>query len=78
MIMSRRIDKANATLAPLGMVIREGAYAGTCDDVAGTYYVDDIDSTIWDRRGRGFSSPEAALEQVEDDIAFEKWALSKG
>lgn len=45
---ARRFARAN------GYSISEGAYVGTCDDVAGTWYVDHEDDDALDRRGRGY------------------------
>jgi hypothetical protein len=54
-----------------GYRIREGAYVGTTDDVAGTWYVVGPDDDLIDARGRGYARRGhawlAAAEVAEQD-----------
>ena len=58
----------------LGYPVRlsQGSYTRTCDDVAGTWYIDhDPDSTVRDRRGRGHRTLADAVQYAEEAISAE-------
>jgi len=53
-----------------GYKIVRGAYQGTCDDCMSGWYVQDMNSTIVDRRGPGFATKKEALEQLTEDLIW--------
>ena len=47
--------------------LSQGAYIDTCDDVAGTWYIDhNPDSAVIDRRGRGHRTLADAVQYAEE------------
>ena len=51
-----------------GFAVIEGAYVGTNDDVAGTWYVvNNAPGELWDKRGRGHASKAEALAAFAEE-----------
>lgn len=60
LMMPERLTEAQAR--KLGYEVIRGAYAGTTDDRADRWYIQEINSDTVDRRGAGFSTKKEALE----------------
>lgn len=65
-----RLDyrKAARLADEYGFIVDEGACYGTCDDVAGTWYINNRGSGLLDRRGRGYGTKAQAYLAILDYI----------
>lgn len=59
---------AKARARAAGYTVEEGAYTGTSDDVAGTYYISRPGQTYVCRQGRGFERISEAWREAAADL----------
>lgn len=58
------MDRHAASSAPSGWTIRRGGYLGTTDNRADRWYIDREESDAWDRRGPGYATIQAAVDEA--------------
>lgn len=68
----QQINQLDAEARSFGYYLSEGAYTGTSDDVAGTWYLVPIAGTVLDKRGVGATDAESIREDLAQIAEYQR------